>query len=86
MLAGVSPRNVSPGDQVRLKVVGADAVLSSNVVVLNGSEVAIDEGSLRSGKGTLTVTLPGDTPVGTSSVYFTSNGEKSNEVTFEVTP
>ena len=86
MLAGVSPRNVHPGDQIRLKVVGADPVLSNNVVMLDGAEVAIDEGSLRNGKGTLTVTLPGATPIGMSAVYFISDGEKSNEVAFEVTP
>jgi hypothetical protein len=40
-------------------------------------------GALRRGRGTLTIAVPADTPLGVSSAYFVSDGEKSNEVTLE---
>jgi len=32
------------------------------------------------------VPVPPDAPIGVSTVYFICAGEKSNEVTFEITP
>jgi hypothetical protein len=86
LLLGVSPTRVTPGAQLKLKVAGADDALANNVVVLNGAPVAIDEGTLRSGRGSLIVTLPAATPAGTSTVQFLCDDEKSNEVSFEVGP
>jgi hypothetical protein len=55
-------------------------------VRLDGQPVTIAKGTLRSGRGSLTITLPADTPVGTSSVSFRSVGEESNRITFPVAP
>jgi hypothetical protein len=61
-------------------------MLTKNVVLVDGEPVAIDGGTLRSGRGSLTITLPADTPAGTSSVSFRADGEESNRLTFPVAP
>jgi hypothetical protein len=86
LLLGISPKAPKPGAPLTLKVAGADALLTNNVVRLDGQPVTIAKGTLRSGRGSLTITLPADTPVGTSSVSFRSDGEESNRITFPVAP
>jgi hypothetical protein len=85
--AGATGELPSPtGGSLLLRVAGADALLTNNVVRLDGQPVTIAKGTLHSGRGTLVVTLPASTPAGTSAVYFLCGGEKSNEVTFPVAP
>jgi hypothetical protein len=86
LLLGLSPSSPTPGAPLTLKVAGAEATLANNVVLLDGQPVTVDGGTLRSGRGSLTITLPASTPAGTSSVLFRCGGEKSNSLTFPVSP
>jgi hypothetical protein len=97
LLLGVEPAGPQPagatgglpsptGGSLLLRVAGADAILTNNVVRLDGQPVTIAKGTLHGGRGTLVITLPADTPAGTSSVSFRADGEESNRITFPVAP
>ena len=86
MLLAVSPTEVKPGATVTLTVVGADDDVARNVVFLNGAPIPVREGTLRDGRGTLTVTVPPDAPSGPCSVSFAASGERSNHVTLLLAP
>jgi hypothetical protein len=66
--------------------VGANDDLAGNVVFLNDAPIPVRGGTLRDGRGTLTVTVPTDAPSGPGSVSFAASGERSNHVTLFLTP
>ena len=87
VLRGVSPKGgVGAGEEVQLKVEGPDPVAGGNAVVLSGRQVAAHTAEVKNGKGTLCVNVPNDLAAGTHDIYFICNGEKSNQLTFDVLP
>ncbi len=90
-LVGTSgARGVAPGAPLQLKVVGAADASAHNAVYLGGRLLGIDGAALKSGKGTLNVTVPADMPAGTVQVYFVRSDatmdEKSNPLEVQVAP
>ncbi len=86
LLGSSAKSGVAPGGMLQLKVVGAGPTAADNVVVLGGRTLTPSSVSLKAGKGSLYVTVPGDMPYGPTTVSFLAGGEKSAELDLQIIP
>ena len=88
LLGTSASKGVPRGGVVQLKVVGASDTAADNTIYMDGRALSPDSVSLKSGKGTLNVTVPSDMVVGSVEVYFVRSDsevdEKSNALDMTV--